>query len=332
MCNSLDKFNQTAICKPQFKVAVLLPIMNEAEALERCLDSLVNQTLDSIAIIIQDNDSNDGSSEIISHYQKKFSNIFVNTNSKRVDSWMNWDLLWRYAEESFEFEFLFWMGGDDFLMENDFLRVLYNKGFGSNLEIVTPTINVIEGESGEFKTQVSIQLQSKVKFIRLMKYVNRWENVNLLHSLIRKTLYRKIIANADNSHTSYIANDWWFGAKIISGHQVKSLSSAHFCKSQWRARRYEWIEKPLVKTSTKTVQKRSGVFGKHIFQDFEILRKHIFHSHPIKHSLTKYEVLVIAMFQVAKTIYMPVIRLTRWTFYKLRTIRIKPIASSSTIN
>lgn len=307
--------------KPYFEVAVLLPIMNEAVTLERCLDSLMKQTLKSIVVIIQDNDSDDGSTEIISYYQRNFSNIYVNINASRIDSWVNWDLLWRYAEDTFDFEYLFWIGGDDYLLENNFFQILFNKGLASKLNVITPTINVIEGENGEFKKQVSIQLQSKIKFIRLLKYVNRWDNVNLLHSLIRKSLYQNIISNAGHSHTSYIANDWWFGAHIISKNQIQSLVNVHFCKSQWKSRRYQWIEKPHENTSGKTVNNRYVKFGKHLFQDFEILKNHIFHSHPLKHSLTKYEGSIITILHVVKIFYRPFVLSTRWIIFKFRAIR-----------
>ena len=50
------------------KVSVIVPIYNAAEYLEQCLDSIVNQTLKDIEIILIDDGSTDGSAEICKKY------------------------------------------------------------------------------------------------------------------------------------------------------------------------------------------------------------------------------------------------------------------------
>ena len=54
------------------KVSVIVPVYNVEEYLERCLDSLVNQTLKDIEIIIVNDGSIDGSKEIIQKYLKNY--------------------------------------------------------------------------------------------------------------------------------------------------------------------------------------------------------------------------------------------------------------------
>ena len=53
------------------KVSVIVPVYNVEEYLERCLDSLVNQTLKDIEIIIVNDGSTDGSKEKIQKYIKE---------------------------------------------------------------------------------------------------------------------------------------------------------------------------------------------------------------------------------------------------------------------
>ena len=53
------------------KVSVIVPVYNVEEYLERCLDSLVNQTLKDIEIIIVNDGSTDGSKEIIQKNKRK---------------------------------------------------------------------------------------------------------------------------------------------------------------------------------------------------------------------------------------------------------------------
>ena len=57
------------------KVSIIIPVYNVEEYLERCLDSIVNQTLKDIEIIIVNDGSTDGSKEIIQKYTSEYKNI-----------------------------------------------------------------------------------------------------------------------------------------------------------------------------------------------------------------------------------------------------------------
>ena len=53
------------------KVSIIVPVYNVENYLEICLDSLVNQTLKEIEIIIVNDGSPDNSQKIIEKYRKK---------------------------------------------------------------------------------------------------------------------------------------------------------------------------------------------------------------------------------------------------------------------
>lgn len=53
-------------------VTVIVPVYNVEKYLEKCLDSLVQQTLQDIEIVVVDDGSTDGSPDIIRHYTEKF--------------------------------------------------------------------------------------------------------------------------------------------------------------------------------------------------------------------------------------------------------------------
>lgn len=57
------------------KVSVIVPVYNTASYLEKCLNSLVNQTLTEIEIIVVNDGSQDNSQEIIEQFAKKFTQI-----------------------------------------------------------------------------------------------------------------------------------------------------------------------------------------------------------------------------------------------------------------
>lgn len=54
------------------KVSVIVPVYNVEQYLPRCLDSLINQTLKELEIVIVNDGSPDGSQQIIDSYQKQY--------------------------------------------------------------------------------------------------------------------------------------------------------------------------------------------------------------------------------------------------------------------
>ena len=59
------------------KVSVIVPVYNVEKYLDKCLDSLVKQTLEEIEIIIVNDGSPDESQKIIDQYHAKFPNKIV---------------------------------------------------------------------------------------------------------------------------------------------------------------------------------------------------------------------------------------------------------------
>lgn len=59
------------------KVSVIVPVYNAEEFLHRCVDSLLNQTLEDIEIILIDDGSKDSSPAICDEYAEKHDNITV---------------------------------------------------------------------------------------------------------------------------------------------------------------------------------------------------------------------------------------------------------------
>ena len=54
------------------KVSVIVPVYNQEKRLHRCMDSLVNQTLDSIELIVINDGSTDKSLKVLNEYKEKY--------------------------------------------------------------------------------------------------------------------------------------------------------------------------------------------------------------------------------------------------------------------
>lgn len=61
----------------EYKLSVVVIVYNTEYYLEECLDSLVNQTLDSMEIICVNDGSTDNSLNVLNRYAKKYDNIKV---------------------------------------------------------------------------------------------------------------------------------------------------------------------------------------------------------------------------------------------------------------
>jgi len=59
----------------QVKLSVIVPVYNVKDYLPRCLDSIVNQTLKGVEIVVVDDGSTDGCADIVDEYALRYSNI-----------------------------------------------------------------------------------------------------------------------------------------------------------------------------------------------------------------------------------------------------------------
>lgn len=55
-----------------YKVSVIVPVYNTEKYIKKCLDSLVNQTMKNIEIIVVNDGSKDRSEEVIKQYVDKY--------------------------------------------------------------------------------------------------------------------------------------------------------------------------------------------------------------------------------------------------------------------
>ena len=97
------------------KVSVIVPVYNTSQYLPKCLDSLLNQTLEEIEIIVVNDGSKDNSQEIIEKYASKSSKIkfFQKENGGLSDAR-------NFGVEKSTGDFVGFVDSDDFVDEKMF--------------------------------------------------------------------------------------------------------------------------------------------------------------------------------------------------------------------
>ena len=119
------------------KLSVIVPVYNVENYLRKCLDSLVNQTLKDIEIIVVNDESPDNSEKIINEYTKKYKNIraFSKKNSGLSDT-RNFGI--KHAKG----EYITFVDSDDWV-KVDMYEKMYAKAKEKDYDIVASDINYV---------------------------------------------------------------------------------------------------------------------------------------------------------------------------------------------
>lgn len=124
------------------KISVIVPVYNVEKYIKKCLDSLVNQTLNGVEIIVVNDGSPDNSQKIIDEYVKKYKNVksYIKENGGLSDAR-------NYGIKKATGEYISFVDSDDYI-RNDMLEIMYNYAIKEDLDVVVcDSINVYDNGS-----------------------------------------------------------------------------------------------------------------------------------------------------------------------------------------
>ena len=124
------------------KISVIVPVYNVEKYIKKCLDSLVNQTLDGVEIIVVNDGSPDNSQKIIDEYTKKYKNVksYIKENGGLSDAR-------NYGIKKATGKYISFVDSDDYI-RNDMLEIMYNYAIKEDLDVVVcDSINVYDNGS-----------------------------------------------------------------------------------------------------------------------------------------------------------------------------------------
>ena len=113
------------------KVSVIVPIYNVEKYLEKCINSLLSQTLEDIQIILVNDGSKDNSGNIAKEYEKNNKNriIYVEKENGGLSDARNYGL--KYATG----DFIAFLDSDDYIEKNAY-EEMFNKAIEENADYV----------------------------------------------------------------------------------------------------------------------------------------------------------------------------------------------------
>ena len=195
------------------KISVLIPVYNTEKYLKKCLDSVINQTLEDIEIIIVNDGSKDNSQKIIDEYARKDNRIkyYIQENSG----------LGATRNKGIELatgEYIAFLDSDDWV-ENEYYELMYNNAIQSNSDIVisdyiVDTYNVSTIYKNEYNEH------SKEDYLKEVAMRNTsafsWNKLYKRKLIIENNLSFPIRDNFENIEDQYFTIKTIYLAKNIS--------------------------------------------------------------------------------------------------------------------
>ncbi len=194
------------------KVSVIIPVYNTEKYLRKCLDSVVNQTLEDIEIIIVDDGSEDSSPDIIKKYKKDFPDKIVCITQKNSGQAVARNKALKICRG----EYVGFLDSDDFV-RTDMFKLMYKKAVSEKADYVACGYTDItydeNGNEIELKHYVCSKPAHKPKDMFFDAYASPW-----LH------LYRREILTESEVDfpEGYIYEDTAFYLNLIP--YIKKLS------------------------------------------------------------------------------------------------------------
>ena len=151
------------------EVSIIVPIYNVEKYLERCLESLINQTFKDIEIIALNNGSTDNSLNILKKYESKDTRLkIINSDNRGVSDARN-----RGINEA-KGKYVVFVDSDDWI-ENNMVEVLHNTIIENDCDLVMCTyVREFENHSKEKVfdlPQVNLYVHDEVKSQLLRKLI-----------------------------------------------------------------------------------------------------------------------------------------------------------------
>lgn len=181
------------------KISVLVPVYNVEKSLDRCMESILNQTFKDIEIIMVDDGSIDGSPAICDRYGEKYDNVKV-IHKENEGLGPTRDRGVREASG----EYIYHCDSDDWLKE-DLLEKAYEAITKADADVCIFGYDLFTEESGEMKPYGNVHLAdglytSHEEITRL--FVDNYYNGFIVMSAWNRLYKRSFIVD----------NELWFPA------------------------------------------------------------------------------------------------------------------------
>lgn len=196
-------------------VSIIVPVYNVEKYLERCIDSLVNQTLKDIEIILVDDGSTDSSGRICDEYAKKDKRIkVIHKENGGLSQARNFGL------DIANGRYLQFVDGDDFI-HKQMVEILYDTIINNNADIsICDFDKVYENTKIKYKkldyNTINVKIYNNIESLNqlyskdVIKFVIAW------NKLYKKELFTNLRYRDGKIHEDeFIIHELLFKSKKV---------------------------------------------------------------------------------------------------------------------
>ena len=196
----------------QIKISVVIPVYNAEKFIEKCIESVIDQTLKEIEIIVINDGSKDNSLKVIKNYEKNKKVKILNIENSGSSKTRNLGI---YSAKG---EYVLCIDADDYLEDKLVLEKLYNKCKCDKLDILV--FDFYRENNGKKEYAVNIDVSNEQEILK----------ENYIRDLIKgkwgMNIWSKIVKTE-----LFIKNDVIFPEYIFYGEDlVTSLKLVYFAK------------------------------------------------------------------------------------------------------
>ncbi|MEI0700190.1 glycosyltransferase, partial [Brachyspira intermedia] len=177
--------------KNNIKISVIIPVYNVEKYLDKCLTSIINQSLKDIEIICINDGSTDSSLQILESYKEKDNRIII-INQKNLKQAAARNNGLKIAKG----EYISFVDSDDYI-EKDFLKKLYQTAINNNADIAAS--NVQEFIDDDFFYDISYVSKMTFFFYEKRILVTPEDKFGIIYSCsIWNKIYRREFLTKNN--------------------------------------------------------------------------------------------------------------------------------------
>lgn len=173
------------------KVSVIVAAYNCELTIEKCLFSIIKQTLKEVEIIVVDDSSTDETAKIIRHYAEKYDYIYFYENKKNMGAGYTKNV----ALEKARGEYIGFVDSDDFI-DSDYYKDLYDAGIKFGADVICTNIDLIYSDK-TIRSHIDENevmhdgIVNETKVIKAELVVSHWSGASACTKLIQKSLICK---------------------------------------------------------------------------------------------------------------------------------------------
>ncbi len=208
-------------------ISIVIPVYNAEKSLEKCLDSILNQTYTEYEVILINDGSKDNSLKILDQYREEYPKIFRTYNQENKGSAVTRNEGIEYARG----EYIFFIDCDDYI-EKEYIETFVKGIEEKNVDMLIGGYKRVRLDSSTiFRREATDNPWTKYMMVAPWARVYRKEalkkyDIKFLDSNIWEDVYFNIVANLKLriGTTSYNGYNWVYNENSFSNTTQKKLN------------------------------------------------------------------------------------------------------------